>query len=166
MSKDKAMAPGALGMFFQELRQVGIYKRTQGRMARQFTCLAVWLAFALAAGRMFYVVNWGFVDDWFPSQAISAAHVLKYAVPTMLLVTGVWLGYRLVNYAPFADFLIAVEAEMNKVTWPSRAEMVRSAVVVIVIMLGLTIVIFAYDNILRLLLALLNIVDWPFGLDK
>jgi preprotein translocase subunit SecE len=74
-------------------------------------------------------------------------------------VAGGWFGYRLVNYAPFADFLIAVEAEMNKVTWPSRTEMVRSAIVVIVIMFGLTIVIFIYDSVLRLVLQLLNIVD-------
>jgi hypothetical protein len=37
--------------------------------------------------------------------------------------------------------------------------MVRSAIVVIVIMFGLTIVIFIYDSVLRLVLQLLNIVD-------
>lgn len=153
------MAPGALGLFIQELGQFGIYKRTQGRLTRQFTCLAVWVAFAIAAARMYYTMSWSFVDVWLPNLAVSLAHVLRYTVPTVLLATGVWLGFRLVNYPPFADFLIAVEAEMNKVTWPSRTEMVRSAVVVIVIMLGLTFVIFGYDNILRFLLSLLNVVD-------
>ena len=153
------MAPGALGMFVQELGQLGIYKRTQGRLTRQFTCLAIWVAFALAAWRMYSTMTWGFVDQWFPNLTVSLAMVVRYTLPTILLVGGVWFGFRLVNYAPFADFLIAVEAEMNKVTWPSRTEMVRSAIVVIVIMFGLTIVIFIYDGVLRFILRLLNIVD-------
>ena len=157
MAKDKAIAPSALGMFLQELGQFGIYKRTQGRITRQLTCLAVWVGFALAAWRLFYVVG-----DWVPAAYASLATPAQYVVPAVVLAAGLWLGYRLVNYAPFADFLIAVEAEMNKVTWPSRTEMVRSAIVVIVIMFGLTIVIFAYDNILRIVLSLLNIVDAPF----
>ena len=33
----------------------------------------------------------------------------------------------------FADFLIAVEAEMTKVSWPSRGELVRSSIVVILV---------------------------------
>jgi preprotein translocase subunit SecE len=115
-------------------------------LTRQFTCLAVWVGFALSAWRMYDTMTWGFVDEWFPNLAISLAMVVRYALPTILLVGGVWFGYRLVNYAPFADFLIAVEAEMNKVTWPSRTEMVRSAIVVIVIMFGLTLVIFIYDG--------------------
>jgi preprotein translocase subunit SecE len=45
----------------------------------------------------------------------------------------------------FADFLIAVEAEMNKVSWPSRAELVRSSVVVIMVLFLLAIVLFGLD---------------------
>jgi preprotein translocase subunit SecE len=151
MSKESAGSPSGWWVFIHELTQVGIYKRTQGRLTRQITCLVIWIAFALGAWRMFEVVTWNF--------ARQAAMPLRYAVPSVLLAAGIWLGYRLVNYPPFADFLIAVEAEMNKVTWPSRTEMVRSAVVVIVIMLALTAVVFLYDNVLRLLLKLLNIVD-------
>jgi len=40
------------------------------------------------------------------------------------------------------DFLIAVEAEMNKVSWPSRAELVRSAAVVIFVIFLLATVLF------------------------
>ena len=46
--------------------------------------------------------------------------------PAPCCLVGVWLGYRLVNIPRFADFLIAVEAEMNKVSWPSRGELIRS----------------------------------------
>ena len=42
-------------------------------------------------------------------------------MPRLLLVFGVWVSYRLVNVPAFADFLIAVEAEMNKVLGPPAA---------------------------------------------
>jgi preprotein translocase subunit SecE len=74
---------------------------------------------------------------------------LVYGLPTVVLFFGIWLGYRLVNLPSFADFLIAVEAEMNKVSWPSRTELIRSSMVVIILMFGLTAVLFSYDLILR-----------------
>ncbi len=39
-------------------------------------------------------------------------------------MVGLWLCFRLVNMPRFADFLIAVEAEMNKVSWPTRPRVV------------------------------------------
>ena len=62
---------------------------------------------------------------------------------------GLWLAFRAVNVPWIADFLIAVEAEMNKVSWPSRAEMFRSTIVVIVTIFGLAFVLFGYDLIWR-----------------
>jgi preprotein translocase subunit SecE len=62
-----------------------------------------------------------------------------------LVLVGLWLSFRLVNIPRFADFLIAVEAEMNKVSWPSRAELTRSAMVVIFVIFSLSIVLFGFD---------------------
>jgi len=50
-----------------------------------------------------------------------------------------------VNVPGFADFLIAVEAEMNKVSWPTRAELYRSSVVVLVTIFVLAMVLFVFD---------------------
>jgi len=63
-----------------------------------------------------------------------------------------WLGFRIVNWPSFADFLIAVEAEMNKVSWPSRTELIRASMVVIVLMFGLTAVLYTYDLVLNWIL--------------
>jgi preprotein translocase SecE subunit len=61
---------------------------------------------------------------------------LHFLIPVVLLAIALWVCYRLVNLPVFADFLIAVEAEMNKVSWPTRPELFRaSAVVLIVIFL-------------------------------
>jgi len=50
-----------------------------------------------------------------------------------------------VNMPRFADFLIAVEAEMNKVSWPSRGELIRSSLVVIFVLFFLMGVLFGFD---------------------
>jgi preprotein translocase subunit SecE len=62
-----------------------------------------------------------------------------------------------VNLPRFADFLIAVEAEVNKVSWPSRAELVRSTVVVLITIFALAGILFLYDFIWSLLLRMLGV---------
>jgi preprotein translocase subunit SecE len=133
-----------LAQLVGELARTDIYKRSQGRMVRQLTCLAIWVAVGLAAYRTFEYLR--VVGGNLHPAAI-------YAIPVVLLVVGLWLGYRIVNLASFADFLIAVEAEMNKVSWPSRTELIRASMVVIVLMFGLTIVLFTYDFVLNWLLS-------------
>ena len=49
----------------------------------------------------------------------------------------------------FADFLIAVEAEMNKVSWPSRGELFRASVVVLFTIIALALLLYAYDFLWR-----------------
>jgi preprotein translocase subunit SecE len=130
---------GWWALLLAELLRTAVYKRSQGRLVRQFTCLAVWVVVVLAAWRM---------HEYLRVLATGLPGWLAYVVPMVVLVVGLWVGYRLVQFPPFADFLIAVEAELNKVAWPSRTELVRASVVVIVLMFGLTLVLFTYDTIL------------------
>ena len=62
-------------------------------------------------------------------------------------------AYRLVNVPAVADFLIAVEAEMNKVSWPTRSELIRASTVVLVMMLALAVILAGYDIFWKLLLS-------------
>ena len=39
-----------------------------------------------------------------------------------------WIIFRLVQYPPFVEFLIATEAEMNKVSWTSRDDLYRATI--------------------------------------
>lgn len=121
------------GMWFGELFQLGVYKRSQGRIARQVTFAAFALVFAVGAWRLYTTVG--------PSLSVS----MGYAVSGGLLMVGLWLSYRVVNVPRFADFLIAVEAEMNKVSWPSRTELIRSSMVVIFVIFFLSVVLFGFD---------------------
>jgi preprotein translocase subunit SecE len=70
---------------------------------------------------------------------------LRYLIPGVLMIIFVWISYRLVNVPAFADFLIAVEAEVNKVSWPTRSELFRASVTVLLLIFTLAIILFAYD---------------------
>jgi preprotein translocase subunit SecE len=132
--------------FWGELFQFGLYKRSQGRVTRQVTFGA--LAVTVAIG------CWQLSDT---SMAASWGRSAQYGVPLALFALGIWFVYRLVNIPRFADFLIAVEAEMVKVSWPSRSELIRSSTVVIVTIFGLAAVLALYDFFWNWLLTLLRV---------
>jgi preprotein translocase SecE subunit len=83
---------------------------------------------------------------------------LRFLIPGILLVIGVWMSYRVVNVPAFADFLIAVEAEMNKVSWPTRGELFRASMVVLIEIFALAFILTAYDLFWNGLLRVLHIV--------
>ena len=60
------------------------------------------------------------------------------------------------NMPSFADFLISVEAEMNKVSWPTRTELFRASMVVILVIFVLAAILFVYDVAWRFLLRMLG----------
>jgi preprotein translocase subunit SecE len=140
MGKDNSVASSGSTQFLQSLLRTDLYKRSQGLMTRRVTCIVIWVVFALGAWRLY------------ESMVGVQSMTVRYAVPTVLLATGLWVGYRAVNDPTFADFLIAVEAEMNKVSWPSQVELMRASAVVIVLIFGLTMVLFAYDLVLNWIL--------------
>jgi len=131
MAKDKVAGGGSM---IQELFRIGLYKRSQGKVARQVTFAAAAIVVALGAYRM---MDWLKVMLDYPMAA--------YAIAAAVLFVGCWIAYRVVNYPQFADFLIAVEAEMAKVSWPTRAELVRSSIVVIIVIFALAVILFSYD---------------------
>src|SRR5262249_28666415 len=69
----------------------------------------------------------------------------KYTLIGLLAVASLWFAWRLVNYPAFADFLIATEAEMNKVCWTTRKRLVQDTVVVLVTVLLLTLFLLVVD---------------------
>ena len=133
--------------FFQEMFQTGIYKRSQGRIARQVTFFVVLIVVAAGVFRMSQQLPGllGNLPGWLPNLADHWTLILGYGVPFVLAFVGLWVAYRLVNVPIFADFLIAVEAEMNKVSWPTRAELYRGSIVVLVTIFALAAVLFFFD---------------------
>jgi preprotein translocase subunit SecE len=134
-----------VGDFFRELMHVGLYKRNQGRIVRQVTFAA------LAA-----IIAWGLLRLSLVLTGKGAEY--QFGLPLVLLATFLWMSYRLVNMPAFADFLIFVENEMNKVSWPSRSELVRSSLVVIVMIFVLGFFLAGCEVVARVLLTLLGIL--------
>ncbi len=118
-----------------ELFQASVYKPNQGRIVRQLTALTIWIVVALGCWALYSTLR----------GTLEAGSLLIPAIPGVLLLAGAWFGYRVVNWPTFADFLIAVEAEMNKVTWPSKDELTRAAIVVIFTIFFLAIALFLFD---------------------
>ncbi len=119
-----------------------IYKGRQGRIVRQLTCLSVWLMFWLGGWQMFESLRAGFFESLRGSQYESLA---VFGIPAVFVLGGTWLGYRLVNWPKFADFLISVEAEMTKVSWPTKSELYKASLVVIFTMAFLAVILFTFD---------------------
>jgi preprotein translocase subunit SecE len=146
MSKEKKNA--AAVPLVRELFQLGMYKRSQGRIARQISFGAIWLLIAVGAWRLESILQ----------QNPRTTGDLAFGIALAVALVGGWLAYRLVNLPSFADFLIAVEAEMNKVSWPTRTELIRSSMVVIFSILFLAIVLSLYDSFWIFLLSLLGVM--------
>lgn len=68
--------------------------------------------------------------------------------PILMFLALVWLAWRTVNVPAFADFLIATEAEMNKVSWTNRRRLVQDTVVVLVTVFLFAAYLFSVDVIL------------------
>ena len=74
-------------------------------------------------------------------------------------LVGLWLAFRLVNYPRFANFLIAVEGEMDKVSWSDQDYLKRATGVVLGTMLLLGMILWGYDFFWFRLFSLIRILD-------
>jgi preprotein translocase SecE subunit len=70
---------------------------------------------------------------------------VKYTLPILFAAVGLWLAWRVVNVPVFADFLIATEAELNKVSWTTKRRLIQDTVVVLVTVFLFTIFLFVVD---------------------
>jgi preprotein translocase subunit SecE len=140
-----------VGTFIRELIHAGVYKRSQGRITRQVTFAALALAIALGLWRLSQILSGSSPSFRFGMSPEAYHGLLTFGLPFLLLLAGLWTAYRVVNLPAFADFLIAVEAEMNKVSWPTRVELVRASVIVIFMIFAFAIILFGFDSFWKLL---------------
>lgn len=110
------------------------YKRSQGKVARNLTLYALTAVFAVGAWKL---------------NTMGDTEVQRYIIPLVVLAAGWWASFRIVNIPRFADFLISVEAEMNKVSWPDRGQAWRASTVVMIVIFLLAALLFTYDIILK-----------------
>jgi preprotein translocase subunit SecE len=133
--------------FWAEVASGALYKRNQGRLTRQLTALAVAAVFLVGA--------------WMFSNTLLSEldRPVRVGVPCLIAAAGAWLAFRLVNYPRFADFLISVEAEMDKVSWPDWPYLVRATGVTLAVMFLLCAYLWLWD------LVWFKVFDWIGFLD-
>ena len=115
-----------------------IYRKTQGRWTRLGTVIGV--------GILVVVGAW---YAWYELAGMSSP-VLRSAIPVAIMAVCFFVLLRVVNSKKPADFMIATEGEMKKVSWSSKKEIVGSTKVVIVVVLLMGAILFLVDYGFRL----------------
>ena len=147
------------------------FKRTQGQKVRRGTILGILI---LAGCGIYTLINhwaptpanqpfpyWSVLVPFSGGRSIILLPALQVTVPVLLGLASLWFAYRTVNLPVFADFLIATEAEMNKVSWTTRARLVQDTVVVLVAVVLLTFFLFVVDWCWSLALKSVDVIHTP-----
>jgi preprotein translocase SecE subunit len=128
------------------------YKKSQGQRVRRGTILGI---LVLAGCGIYTLLNHGTLNaakDWIVVLPFTSGRYvpllpdMRFTVPLVLAALSLWLAYRVVNLPMFADFLIATEAELNKVSWTTRRRLIQDTAVVLVTVLLLTLFLFLVDQ--------------------
>jgi preprotein translocase subunit SecE len=119
-----------------------IYKRSQGKYTRTITLVSVIVLAMWGA--------WG-LSQKFLGYAMTRPPLVRYGVPTLLVAAMAVLGFWIVNRPRSADFMIATESEMKKVSWSSRREIAGSTKVVILTTVILAALLFGVDMLFALI---------------
>ena len=121
-----------------------IYRKTQGRWTRLGTVGGVGLLVILGA--------------WYAwKQLAGLSPIVQTIVPLAILAVCFYILLRIVNSRRAADFMIATEGEMKKVSWSSKKEIIGSTKVVIVVLLLMGAVLALVDLGWHKLLQLLHV---------
>jgi preprotein translocase SecE subunit len=144
------------------------YKPTQGMRVRRGTLFALLVVgtfgiFNLARGSLADAhvllndpMHYGVPHTWFWKLPFVAGagngplflplmFKVNFLIPLLLFLALFWFAWRVTNWPTFADFLIATEAEMNKVSWTSRKRLIQDTIVVLTTVFLMTVFLFLVD---------------------
>ena len=107
-----------------------IYKRGQGKYTRLCSAFAGAIVVGLGCLRLYAKLE---AASWGLSR--KATLWIATMVPAGLFVVLALLVFWIVNKSVVADFMIAAEGEMKKVSWSSKQEIMVSTFIVIVVVL-------------------------------
>jgi preprotein translocase subunit SecE len=123
-----------------------IYKPGQGKNTRLFSALSLAIIFALGCWKVYQQL-----------QALNLNPWIETLVPVGAFVVLGILSFLLVNRPTVADFMIAAEGEMKKVSWSSRQEIAVSTLVVIIVVICMAVLLGVTD------LGFQQFFGWLFG---
>jgi preprotein translocase subunit SecE len=148
--KPGSTSKGLFTLFLLNLTRSDRYKPLQGWYARIYT--ATGLGVIAAAGA------------WKVHEAcIEYSLGLRLGLPLAFAVVFAWLVFRIIEFPPFAEFLIATEAEMNKVSWTSKDDLVRATAVVLATVFVMAVYLYVVDYLWLVVLKLIGVLKFGGG---
>jgi preprotein translocase subunit SecE len=139
-----------MAQFMANLGRAEPYKPLQGKQSRLWTGVGLGVVLALGLWRLSETL----IDYQSPT---------RFGVPCALGLVFGWAIYRLLQFPPFVEFLIATEAEMNKVSWTTRADLYRATIVVLVTVLIVAVYLFGVDWLWSFLLQKIGVLRFSGG---
>jgi preprotein translocase subunit SecE len=140
--------------FLANMLRVDVYKPLQGKQARLWTAMGLGLILVIGAYRL-------------SETLIDFRPPTRYGIPALITLVFGWAIFRLVQFPPFVEFLIATEAEMNKVSWTSKSDLYRATIVVLTTVFIVAFYLFVVDWLWQYLLQLFGVLrfsgDGAFG---
>ena len=133
--------------FLANLFNPASYKPLQGKRARLWTGVGL-------GGTIFL----GLRELSMTLDGAQFGPSVVYGVPTLVGVVLAWFTYRLLQFPPFVEFLIATEAEMNKVSWTSKEDLKRATMVVLFTVAFMAVFLFGVDWLWSNLLQLIHVL--------
>jgi preprotein translocase subunit SecE len=141
---------GVLVQFLVNLTRADLFKPMQGWYARIYTALALGLIVAAGAWRVEEAAH-DYSLGW------------KFGSPTVFALLLGWMVFRIIHFPPFAEFLIATEAEMNKVSWTSKDDLIRATTVVLATVVLMAVFLFAVDFLWTFILQRIHVLQFHGG---
>ncbi|MFP4353671.1 MAG: preprotein translocase subunit SecE [Phycisphaerae bacterium] len=123
------------------MAKVQIYKKNQGKYTRSLTFVGVMILAVAGAYNL---------AQLFGSYDATNTAYIQILIPAAVVVAMGFLMFWVVNRPKTADFMIATEGEMKKVSWSSKKEIIGSTKVVIVTTFLLAAILFAVDFVFTL----------------
>lgn len=139
-----------LALFVTNLFSAKRHKPMQGRQARLYTAVSIGVLVVMGLWRLYEVL-------------LPYSPLTRFGIPTALGLVFGWFTYRLVEFPPFVEFLIATEAEMNKVSWTTRDDLYRATTVVLSTVLLMSFYLFGVDWVWSNLLQLIGVLRFGGG---
>jgi preprotein translocase SecE subunit len=125
------------------------YKRSLGLRVRRLTILGIIIVGGSAVYSMIFQGilpdRWTLDVPFFEVGTVTVVNEAKFFIPMLIGLLTIWVAWRAVNVPDFAEFLIATEAEMNKVSWSSRKRLMQDTVVVLITTLIMTLFLLVVD---------------------
>ena len=138
---------GLFALFLVNLTRADLYKPMQGWYARIYTALGLGLILAAGSWRVY-------------EASIEYSPIWRVGLPALFAGVLGWFIFRIVHFPPFAEFLIATEAEMNKVSWTSKDDLIRATTVVLSTVVLMAVFLFLVDTLWTFVLRMIGVLQF------